>query len=56
MRLSAVMLCLRHAPHLLHTTFEVRNKALEALAPSRNVLRRLARRQFQSRKAGNNSS
>ena len=59
-KLSAVMLCLRHAPRLLRTAFEVRNNALEALAPLRNVLRRLARRQrflqFQSPKAGNNTS
>jgi glycosyltransferase involved in cell wall biosynthesis len=59
-KLSAVMLCLRHAPHLLHTTFEVRNKAWEALAPSRNVLRRLALRrrflQFQSRQIDNDTS
>lgn len=43
-KLSAVMLCLRHAPRLLHIIFEARNSAWEALAPSRKVLRRLPRR------------
>lgn len=43
-KLSAVTLCLRHAPRLLHITFQARNRALKALTPSRNVLRRLARR------------
>ena len=55
-KLSAVMLCLRHAPRLLQITFEARNRALETLAPSRNVLRRVARRlrfrQFRFTKTG----
>jgi hypothetical protein len=55
-KLSAVLLCLRHAPRLLHITFEARNRALAALAPSRNLLRRLIRRprfrQFRFSKAG----
>jgi glycosyltransferase involved in cell wall biosynthesis len=44
-KLSAVTLCLRHAPRLLHLTFKVRNRAWETLVLSRNELRRLARRQ-----------
>jgi glycosyltransferase involved in cell wall biosynthesis len=42
-KLRSVMLCLRYAPRLLYITFEARNRALEALAPSLNVLRRLTR-------------
>jgi glycosyltransferase involved in cell wall biosynthesis len=43
-KLSAVMLCLRHAPRPLHFTFTVRNRAWQAFVPSLNALRRLTRR------------
>jgi len=39
-KLSAVMLCLRHAPRPLHFTFKVRNRAWQAFALLRNVRRR----------------